>query len=185
MPIISNNSKLMNSYILSLFYLSNIFINKSASVSLLYSAESSDFNLETFSKVLSEYSNPFIILFKHSEKFMGSKEISNIFGVFISSNCSLFPQLICDNDIYIFSIIPKFKQIFPAKKENNFVGYLNYKENEKKGFGIGIAPNYKIWIDESIKNNSYISETDEIFEKDSIFDKKISKLQVIYFNSFI
>ena len=158
LPKLSNSSKVLTKELLPLFYLSNNEINKCPSLSLLYSAQD-NFNLKHFLKTIIKTKQSILIMVKYLEEKI---------GIFISSKRKLNESnYIQDEEISIFHLYPKFKQFFPQINNNKSVAFFNIKdEDNEKGFGIGTSPNFKIWIDENMKENSYINDNDEIFEKE-------------------
>lgn len=125
-----------------------------------------------------------LILIKTNETFDDSKYIQdnvNIFGVYCSTPWRKMPEKTGDANSYIFSMIPKFRVFFSKFGEGgrNYC-QLNMSEEHKKGIGFGGDGKdfFRVWLDEDLRNKSYVVAEDQTYENGFLVDPLINVIKV-------
>jgi hypothetical protein len=114
-------------------------------------------------------------LFKHvstpEDKKMGYPPIA-IFGAYTTNVPTTDGYITEDPNTILFSLIPKFRCIYPQTKyKMPCSNYLNSDDEFKKGIGFSRDPNnntYRIWIDENMSNLSSINNQWDVFGNEDL-----------------
>lgn len=185
LPILTKPSYILNQQLVSLFYLSNPNISNYDKLNLIYSNSASNINFEKMCLSLLNYPYKTIMLIKCLENFDESKynmDNTSVFGIFCNTQWKSFPERCGDENSYIFSLIPRFRNFFPNHGEGGksyFSLNIENNNNHPKGIGIGGEENqgFRIWLDEDL-SKSFIKPEDKTFESGYILDSNDGKLNI-------
>jgi len=200
LPDLSQNSLLLNQDLLSLLYLSNVYLHSANKLERIHSSRYGPSAFKDFANILSNlslriipyriflvnYDAPTIILCKFSSyKKETYQSFSGILGGFNLSAWRNDGKYHGNSGCYIFSVTPKFHLYIPqfsnssdAKKYT----YLNNSEygDERPGVGFGRTKDekFRIWIDGLEPEKSYVEAQDETFCPGSLINEGSNSINV-------
>lgn len=168
---------------LSLLFLSNVFAAITDQFNLVFSTSLSGFNFRALVKSLIDFPGPTFIVLRHENK--SNINDFSIFGGFKLSGWAIDEENYQgDEESYVFSLFPKFRNFFSLNDEKSMpcFNYLNYSQDGRKngiGFGGNMKQNsFRIWIDQDIANKSYALSEDISYEDGSLVEGGIEKLNI-------
>jgi len=135
LPRLERNSvftEINNSTAISFLMMSNIYMNLTTVMRMVYSSGNEGLNFDRFVKKITEYDGPTLILIRNVK--------GNIYGGFKSEKWERNRDSQGNSECYIFSLWPKFRNYFLINNENNDLrnaAYLNdAKHVGQRGLGI-------------------------------------------------
>lgn len=170
LPLFSKPSQLITNEFLVLLYLNNPYFHITKKLDLVYSSNFSGLDFLSFAREIIRYNGPTLILFKSvdpkSNKFF-------IFGVFQQSPWKNSQEYQGNEQTYLFCLYPKFCNFYGQTNSERNYSYLNFKEGDKIGFGLGgnySKTHFRVWIDENISKESYVNKEDSTFQPGYLID---------------
>ena len=145
LPVLDEESHVLNKELLGIFYLSNSFFHSVPKLDLLYSTSKSGTSFNRLAYSLKGYEAPTLILAKHVEKGDESRGIersASIFGGFAKVGWYDELKFNGDSESYIFSLYPKFKSFYAYRGSGgtNYM-YLNTKRIQNSKYKVGLGNN--------------------------------------------
>ena len=127
-----------------------------------------------------------MILCKVSPKELTSQsrefEVMYVVGAFSKSAWKDGGVYHGDNDTYIFSCNPKFRNFHSLHTQSSLPNfqYLNSTGTSNRGIGFGGSHknDFRLWFDANEGNNCFVSKSDSTFEAGELFDEKHSNFRV-------
>lgn len=170
LPIFSKPSQILTNEFLVLFYLNNPYFHITKNLNLIYSSNFSGLDFLGFAKEIIRYNGPTLILIRSLDS---QSNKSFVFGVFQQSPWRNSQEYQGNEQTYIFSLFPKFSNFYPQSNSERNYAYLNFREGDKIGLGLGgnfSKTQFRIWIDEKISTESYVNKDDSTFQAGYIID---------------
>jgi len=188
LPVLEEESHILNKELLGVFYLSNSFFHNLPKLQLLYSTAKSGTSFNRLAYSLRGYEAPTLILVKHVEaadELRGKERKSHVFGGFARAGWNDELKYNGDSENYIFSLIPHFKSFYAYRGQGgtNYT-YMNTKRIQGSKYKVGLGfggdsyKNYRLWLDEELESGSYVSPDDLTYEKGFLIDPSITKFNI-------
>lgn len=135
LPSLSETSYLLNEELLAMIYLSNSFVQNVSRLKLLYSNVLFGFDFKKIVDLISNLETPLLFLIKHVDDSQENQEF--ILGAFTSDTWKNNANYHGNENTYIFSLYPSFRNYFP---ENNDISEKNYQYLWYTGNTKNVAP---------------------------------------------
>ena len=140
LPELIQSSNLLSNDMLALFALSNLHLQESSRLSLLYSTTIEGFS---FQKVITalQYAGPTLILARHQEGY-DRPNGSYVFGGFANKPWVDDAEYSDDDRSYLFSVYPKFRNFFHRTRTSEDINtnftFFNTDRARNPNVGIGM-----------------------------------------------
>ena len=127
-----------------------------------------------------DYDGELVWLFRHNSSEEDTKKglpKIAVFGAYTTVVPKTNGHDSSDKDCYLFSLIPKFKCLYPMKYQNMACSnYMNSSDDFKKGIGFSRddkSNRFRLWIDENFATGCYVSNNtyhSDVFQNETILE---------------
>ena len=181
------SATILNQSILALLRMSNIEISKTKSLYPMFNSLKSGSSFNRIAFALIGYTAPSFILIKHTYETNDGKKHRGIIGAYMSGTWKDELGYQGDNNVYLFTILPKIKFLYAYKgKGGSSFAYLSTKKIQtskyKAGLGFGGQEfkDFRLWIDDDVMEKSYCLPTDDTYPNGTLNEGYEEKLKVLF-----
>lgn len=179
-PRLDQPSSLLNSELLSMVYVANIWVQQVNKMNLITSGVLNHESIQDIMYALKYYKAPTLLLLKHTfdrESFIRSNSFKRyaIVGC-LCTNTWKSQQTSNESFSCVFELLPKFK-ILQSRPQYADRAHLTINDSDyNHGIGIGTEGNYRLFISGE-KGQTKLARSDPVFGDDALLDG-ISELNV-------